>query len=131
MIVESSTQARVAPAPGSGTTRGSERGACTMASSLSRLKASLPSSRTMKLRLLFWMRGDGHGIGGELTPAELLQLFQARYADLEELIQIAAGDTQEPQPLEQRHGLVERLVEHPLIELEERQFPVDVVLRCL
>ena len=30
-----------------------------MASSLSRSNASLPSSRTMKLRLLFWMRGKG------------------------------------------------------------------------
>ena len=35
------------------------------------------------------------------------------------------------QPLEQRHRLVEGLVQHPLVELEERQFPVDVVLRCL
>ena len=56
------TAARTRPAPlagGAGTTRGSERGACTMASSLSRPNASLPCSRTMKLRLLFWMRGNG------------------------------------------------------------------------
>ena len=58
-MLESSTQSRCAPSPGSGTTRGSERGACTMASSLSRSNASLPSSRTMKFRLLFWMRGKG------------------------------------------------------------------------
>ena len=58
-MADSSTQPRLPPAPGSGTTRGSERGACTMASSLSRSKASLPSRRTMKFRLLFWMRGKG------------------------------------------------------------------------
>ena len=58
-IEESSTQSRLGPSAGNGTTRGSERGACTMASSLSRSNASLPSSRTMKFRLLFWMRGKG------------------------------------------------------------------------
>ena len=40
-----------------GTTRGNERGACTMARPLSRPNASLPARRTMKFRLLFWMRG--------------------------------------------------------------------------
>ena len=75
--------------------------------------------------------GDRHAVGGELPAAELLQLLQARDADLEELIEVAAGDAQELQPLEQRHRFVERLVEHPLVELEERQFAVDVVLRSL
>src|SRR5256885_10243042 len=49
-------------------------------------------------------------------------------SDLEELIEIAAADAQELQPLEQRHRLIERLIQNPLVELEERQFPVDVVL---
>ena len=48
-----------ATARGTGTTRGSDRGTCTTASSVSRPKASLPFSRTMKFRLLFWMRGKG------------------------------------------------------------------------
>ena len=201
-MADSSTQPRLPPVPGSGTTRGSERGACTMASSLSRSKASLPSRRTMKFRLLFWMRGKGragssprglktgstscskysssharvcglqsagpssgtpsaarrgrsmlvqaavlrvdqargtlvdglellgdrHAVGGQLAAAELLQLLQARDADLEELIEVAAGDAQELQPLEQRHPGVEGLIEHALVELQEREFAVDVVL---
>src|SRR5204863_662463 len=71
---------------------------------------------------------DRQAIGRQLRAAELLQLLQARDPDLEELIEIAAGDAQELQPLEQRHRLIEGLVEHPLVELEERQFPVDVML---
>ncbi len=39
--------------------RGSERGTCTTASSASRPNASLPDKRTMKFKLLFWMRGKG------------------------------------------------------------------------
>src|SRR5207302_4752763 len=52
-------------------------------------------------------------------------------ANLEELIEIAAGGAEEPEPLEQRRRLIERLVEHPLIELEKRQLAIDVVLGCL
>ena len=58
-MADSSTKRRRPPPSGSGTMRGSERGACTIASSLSRPKASLPDRRTMKFRLLFWMRGKG------------------------------------------------------------------------
>ena len=59
-IADSSTKRSGPPLrSGSGTTRGSERGACRIAWSASRPKASSPSTRTMKLRLLFWMRGNG------------------------------------------------------------------------
>src|SRR5438132_5868584 len=71
--------------------------------------------------------GDRHPIGRQLA-AELLQLLESGDANLEELIEIAAGDAEEPEPLEQRHRLIERLVEHPLIELEKRQLAIDVVL---
>src|SRR5204862_179705 len=74
--------------------------------------------------------GDRHPIGRQLA-AELLQLLESGDANLEELIEIAAGDAEEPEPLEQRHRLIERLVEHPLIELEKRQLAIDVVLGCL
>ncbi len=71
------------------------------------------------------------GVRGELPRSELEQLLEAGDADLEEFIQVARGDAQEPQPLEQRHRLVERLGKDPLIELEKRQLAVDEVLRCL
>ena len=66
--------------------------------------------------------------GAICVGAELLQLLQARDADLEELVEVARGDAEELQPLEQRHGLVERLREHALVELEQRQLAVDVVI---
>ncbi len=71
------------------------------------------------------------GIRGELGRAHLVQLLQSRDADLEELIEVTRGDAQEPQPLEQRHGLIEPLHEHALVEFQERQLAVDVVLRGL
>ena len=60
-----------------------------------------------------------------------MQLLQAGDADLEELVEVAGGDAQEAQPLEQRQRLVERLREHALVELEQRQLAIDVVLRRL
>src|SRR5207302_1488987 len=110
-IEESSTQSRLGPSAGNGTTRGSERGACPIVD---------------RGELL----GDRHPIGRQLA-AELLQLLESGDANLEELIEIAAGDAEEPEPLEQRHRLIERLLEHPLIELEKRQLAIDVVLGCL
>ena len=63
--------------------------------------------------------------------AELQQLLEARDADLEELIEVARGDGQEAQPLEQRHGFIERLGQHALVELQQRQLAVDVEIRRL
>src|SRR5882672_5653892 len=126
-MLESNTQSRFAPSPGSGTTRGSERG------QQQTIEAAVLVGHETRGAIVD--RGqlfrDRHAVGGELPAAELLQLLQSRHPDLEELIEIAAGDAQELQPLEQRHRLIERLVEHPLVELEERQFPVDVLLRRL
>ena len=71
---------------------------------------------------------QGQGVGRELARAQLQQLLQARDPDLEEFIQVAGGDAQEAQPLQQRHRLVECLGQNPLIELEKRQLAVDEVL---
>ncbi len=72
--------------------------------------------------------GNRHRIRRELRGTQLVQLLQSRHADLEELIEVARGDAQEFQPLQQRNRLIERLRQDALIELQERQFPVDVVL---
>ena len=74
---------------------------------------------------------QGQGVSSKLTGPELQQLLQPRHPDLKELIQIARGNTQEPQPFEQRHRLIKRLCQHTLIEFEKRQLAVDVVLRSL
>ena len=61
MIEESSTKVLSAPAISGGIliTRGTSRGALTIATLVSRLKASRPDSSTMKLRLLFTTWGNG------------------------------------------------------------------------
>jgi hypothetical protein len=72
--------------------------------------------------------GDGQAIGPGLIGAQLQSLLQTSDADLEELVEIARGDAQELEPLEQRDLLVARLREHAPIEFEQRQLTVDVVL---
>ena len=57
---------------------------------------------------------------------ELDLFFQLGHADLEELVEIAAGNGQEPDALEQGYRLVLGLREHAPIELEERKLAVDV-----
>ena len=72
-----------------------------------------------------------HRIGGLLGLAQFLQVLQARDPDLEELIEVAGGDAQELQPLEQRLGVIEGQRQHPVIELQEGEFTVDVAARRL
>src|SRR5581483_10097083 len=74
---------------------------------------------------------ERQAIGRERARAQLEQLLEAGDPDLEELIEIARGDTEEAQPLEQRHRLVEGLREHPAVELEEGQLAVEVEARRL
>ncbi len=70
-------------------------------------------------------------IRGLLGLAQFLQMLEAGDADLEELIQIAGGDAQELQPLEQRLGVIEGQRQHPVIELQEGELTVDVAARRL
>src|SRR6185437_15054917 len=69
---------------------------------------------------------ERQAIGRERARAQLEQLLEAGDPDLEELIEIARGDKEEAQPLEQRHRLVEGLREHAAVELEEGQLAVEV-----
>ncbi len=79
----------------------------------------------------FELFGNGERIGRHGPGAELLQLLEAGDPDLEELVEVARRDGQELQPLEQRDALVQRLREHPLVELQQGQLTVDVEVRCL
>jgi hypothetical protein len=73
--------------------------------------------------------GDRQAVGADLRRAELEQLLEAGDPDLEELIQIARGDAQELQPLEQWHARIQALRQHPLIELQRGDLAIDEVLR--
>jgi len=48
-------------------------------------------------------------------------------AHLEELVEVAAGDRQEPQALQQRHGPVAGLRDHAPVELQHAEFAVEKV----
>ena len=66
-------------------------------------------------------------VGPGLVDVELDLLLQARHADLDELVEVGRNDTQEPQPLQQRHALVRRLGQHAPVELEEAELAVEEV----
>ena len=59
------------------------------------------------------------GASGEL-------LLQPGDANLEELIEVAREDGQEADAFEQRIALVDRFVQHAIVEVEPRQLAVDV-----
>ena len=64
--------------------------------------------------------------------APVLDLVEhPRDPDLEELVEVRARDAQEPEPFQQRRGGVARLLEHPPVERELTQLPVDVELRAV
>ena len=84
-------------------------------------------ARADRLQLL----GHGQPVRPALDRAGLQQLLEARDANLEELVEIRAGDAQESDPLEQRNAAVLGLFQHPLIEFQKRQFAIDVELRNL
>src|SRR5690606_6140645 len=61
------------------------------------------------------------------VPAILHLLAQTSHPDFKELIQVAAENTAEDQPVDQRMRGVEGLLQYPVIELELAQFPVEPV----
>ena len=75
--------------------------------------------------------GHAHAVGPAAERAQLLALLQAGDANLEELVEVGAGDAEEADALEQRQRLVVNLREHALVEVEKRQLPIDVVLGSL
>ncbi|MNN36124.1 hypothetical protein D3C81_1500040 [compost metagenome] len=65
-------------------------------------------------------------VGTGLFTGEVDLLLQAGDADLEELVEVAGEDQQEFQALEQRVALVQRLLQHPNVELQLRQLAMNV-----
>ena len=56
-------------------------------------------------------------------------LLEAGDPHLEELVEVAAEDAEELEPLEQRRPGVERLVQHAAVELEPGELAIDVERR--
>ncbi len=75
------------------------------------------------------LRVHVHAVRPAAARAEFAALLESRHADLEELVEVVAGDREEAEPLEERHGGIPGLRENAAVELQEREFPVDVELR--
>ncbi|MNN06726.1 hypothetical protein D3C81_1195270 [compost metagenome] len=61
--------------------------------------------------------------------AEFLCVAHGGGTDLEEFIQVGAGNAQEAQAFQQRHLFVHRLCQHAEVEVQLRELPVDVQRR--
>ena len=71
----------------------------------------------------------GHAVGRTLDDAGRDLPLQAGHPDLVELVEIAAEDGEELQSLEEGGSGVERLVQHPAVELQPGELAVDVERR--
>jgi len=71
----------------------------------------------------------GHALRSDRGRTGLDLGLQARNADLEELVEVAADDAQESQPFEQRRCGVFRLRQHAPVERELTQLAIQVELR--
>ena len=69
-----------------------------------------------------------HPVGRALLDPERLVRLQPGDADHEEFVEVAGGDRQEAQPLQQRVLVVAGLLQHAPVEGEPAQFPVEVTL---
>src|SRR5690606_33837687 len=67
-------------------------------------------------------------VGASLLAGEGDLFLQAGDADLEELIQVAGEDQQELEPLQQRVGFIQRLFQHPDVELQLGQLAMNIQL---
>src|SRR5689334_13984104 len=68
-------------------------------------------------------------VGACVRQREVHSLLKAGDADLEELVEVRRHDGDEAQPLEQRHGVVGRLRQHPGVEREDAELAVGVLRR--
>jgi hypothetical protein len=64
------------------------------------------------------VRRGGRDAGRDLSP-------QPGHANHVELVEVRAEDREKLEPLEQRISIIERLVEHPGVELEPTQLAIE------
>ena len=56
-------------------------------------------------------------------------IFQGSHAHHVKFVQVGGRDAEEFQPLKQRQRLIPGLAEHPVVEFQPAQFPVDIIVR--
>ncbi len=104
---------------------GAERGQKDVVQGLVLIRDELVRDLAQAVQRLLRSQAVRPGVGE--PGLDLLQ--QARGADLEELVEVRRRDREEPQPLEQRHARVLRLLDDAAVELEERELAVEVEVR--
>ena len=72
-----------------------------------------------------------HAIGAGLAGMRFQFVLQAGHANFEELIHVAGKNQQEIQPLHQGMILVHGLLKDAQVELQQAEFPVQVVVRVV
>ena len=70
-----------------------------------------------------------HAVRRALHDAGRDLLLESGHPHLEELVEVAAADAEELEPLQQWRPRVERLVEHPPVELQPGELAIDVERR--
>ncbi len=80
---------------------------------------------------LFELLGGGHAVRRQVDHAGLDLILQARDTDHEELVEIRAEDRQELDALEERMAGILHLLQHPAIELDPAQLPIEIQRRIL
>ena len=73
----------------------------------------------------------GQAVGRPLLDLLAILTDQSGKADHEKFVEVAAGNRQEAQPLEQRMGAVFRFLDHPLVEAQPADFAVEIALAAL
>jgi hypothetical protein len=74
--------------------------------------------------------GRGETVGTLGGDAGLELSLEAGHPDHEEFIEVVGRNGQEAHPLEQRMRAIVRFLEHPAIEMEPGQFPIDEPIRA-
>ena len=68
-------------------------------------------------------------IGATLVLPQFHDFLQSGHANLEELVEVGTGNAQELEPFQQGQPLVLGLLQHALVELQQRQLAIDEQLR--
>src|SRR3546814_1361202 len=74
---------------------------------------------------------SSEAVRGAFLDIEQLLALEAGHADHEEFVEVVAGDGEEAQPLEQRMGGIARFLQHPPVEGQPAQLPVEVAIARL
>ncbi len=72
-----------------------------------------------------------HAVGSRLAGVGFQLVLQSGHTDFEKFIHVAGKNQQKVQPFHQGMAVVHGLFQHPQVELQQAQFPVEIVVRVV